>query len=377
MIQTNKSIIALTIITTSLLTACGGSNAKKEITITPTPDTGVTEPVNAYKNVACKDMLSASQLSILTSGSSCGYLTVPEKHALYGNPASTKKIEIAVIKLASTSADKKIDPVVYLEGGPGGSASSSIAQVTETGNFINDRDVYLVDQRGTGYSKPALFCTELEEEDTSEQLTTCKTRLEKSGIDLTAYNSVQNAMDFIALRKALNISQWNLYGISYGTRLATTIMRENSEGIRSVILDGMFPIEVNGITDTPWSNYESLNQIVKNCENTAGCPADEFKMIIEDIIARMHNEGLIEESREFIQNLLELGTQSVIIDYLLAVNEDVSKYASFFETIRMAEQGMGKALKNMRSRAKKTGFTTLWAYLRFVLKNIHFLILLR
>jgi len=336
MIQTNKSLIALAVMTTSLLTACGGSDAKKETTTTPT-----IPEVNTYKEVECKDMLSAPQVSLLTSGSSCGYLTVPEKHALYGKPASTKNIEIAVIKLASTSANKKADPVVYLEGGPGGSASSSITQVVETGTFINDRDVYLVDQRGTGYSKPALFCTEFEQAGSAEQLTACKTRLETAGIDLTAYHSVHSAMDFIELRKALNISQWNLYGISYGTRLATTIMRENSDGIRSVILDGMFPIEVNGITDTPWANYQSLNQIVKNCENSADCPADEFKMVIEDIIARMHNEGMVAESREFIQILLELGAEAVIIDYLLAVNEDVSKYASIIEDM-MAEHGMGE-----------------------------------
>ncbi|WP_291621643.1 alpha/beta fold hydrolase [Colwellia sp.] len=346
MIKTNKSLIALAVMTTSILTACGGSDAKKETTITPT-----VPEVSAYKDVECKDMLSAPQLSLLTSGSSCGYLTVPEKHAIYGKPASTKNIEIAVIKLASTSANKKADPVVYLAGGPGGSASSSIAQVVATGTFINDRDVYLVDQRGTGYSKPALFCSEFEEAGTAEQLTACKTRLEASGIDLDAYRSVQSAMDFVELRKVLDIPQWNLYGISYGTRLATTIMRENSEGIRSVILDGMFPIEVNGITDTPWANYESLNQIVKNCDNSADCPADEFKMVIEDIIARMHIEGMIDESREFIQILLELGTEPVIVDYLLAVNEDVSSYLSVIETM-MAEQGMGEGEGSAQASAQ-------------------------
>ncbi|WP_084683740.1 alpha/beta fold hydrolase [Psychromonas hadalis] len=342
MVPTNKTLIALAIITTSILTACGSSDAKKATTITPTLDTGVTQPVNTYKDVACKDMLSVSQLSILTSGSTCGYLTVPEKHALYGKPASTKNIEIAVIKLASTSANKKSDPVVYLEGGPGGSASSSLGDIVADGTFLKNRDVYLVDQRGTGYSKPALFCSEFDQSGSAEQLKACKTRLEASGIDLNAYRSVQNALDIIELRKVLAISQWNLYGISYGTRLATTIMRENSDGIRSVILDGMFPIEVNGISDTPWANYESLNQIVKNCENSADCPTDEFKSIIEDIIARMHNEGMMAQSREFIQILLELGTQPVIIDYLLAVNEDVSKYASVFATM-MAEQGIGES----------------------------------
>lgn len=336
MVQTNRTLITSVIIATSLLAACGGSSSKSSVTT----DKGVTAPTNSFKTVACKSMLPPANIALLTEGSSCGYLTVPEKHALYGQAASERNIEIAVIKLASTSKNKQADPVVYLQGGPGGSASSSIAQVIETATFIDNRDVYLVDQRGTGYSKPALLCTEFDEAGTPDQVQACKARLENSGVDLNAYHSVHNAMDIVQLRSALKISQWNLYGISYGTRLATTIMRENSEGIRSVILDGMFPIEVNGISDTPWANYESLNQIIKNCENTDDCPPEEVKAVIEDIIARMHNEDMVDESREFIQTLLNMSSESVILDYLLAVNKDISKYASALDTLT-EEQGEG------------------------------------
>ena len=336
MVQTNRTLITSVIIATSLLAACGGSSSKSSVTT----DKGVTAPTNSFKTVACKSMLPPANIALLTEGSSCGYLTVPEKHALYGQAASERNIEIAVIKLASTSKNKQADPVVYLQGGPGGSASSSIAQVIETASFIDNRDVYLVDQRGTGYSKPALLCTEFDEAGTPDQVQACKARLESSGVDLNAYHSVHNAMDIVQLRSALKISQWNLYGISYGTRLATTIMRENSEGIRSVILDGMFPIEVNGISDTPWANYESLNQIIKNCENTDDCPPEEVKAVIEDIIARMHNEDMVDESREFIQTLLNMSSESVILDYLLAVNKDISKYASALDTLT-EEQGEG------------------------------------
>ena len=336
MVQTNRTLITSVIIATSLLAACGGSSSKSSVTT----DKGVTAPTNSFKTVACKSMLPPANIALLTEGSSCGYLTVPEKHALYGQAASERNIEIAVIKLASTSKNKQADPVVYLQGGPGGSASSSIAQVIETATFIDNRDVYLVDQRGTGYSKPALLCTEFDEAGTPAQVQACKVRLESSGVDLNAYHSVHNAMDIVQLRSALKISQWNLYGISYGTRLATTIMRENSEGIRSVILDGMFPIEVNGISDTPWANYESLNQIIKNCENTDDCPPEEVKAVIEGIIARMHNEDMVDESREFIQTLLNMSSESVILDYLLAVNKDISKYASALDTLT-EEQGEG------------------------------------
>jgi len=337
MLKANKSLIVTAIITTSMLSACGGSNSKTEST---TPDVTTTPAVNLYKSVDCKDMLSAANLALLTSGSSCGYLSVPEKHALYGQPASTKNIEIAVIKLASIALHKQPDPVVYLQGGPGGSASASISEIVETATFINKRDVYLVDQRGTGHSKPALSCIEYDgEAGTVAQVKACKARLEKSGVDLNAYHSVHNALDFIALRQALEIPQWNIYGISYGTRLATTIMRENSEGIRSVILDGMFPIEVNGISDTPWANYQTLNQIVKNCDNSKDCPAPDFKALIDDITSRMHNEGLIDESRVFIQNLLELATNPAIMNYLLAVDQDINTYSSALAALMPEEEG--------------------------------------
>ncbi len=336
MVPANKTLIASAMIATSFLTACGGSSSKSDVTT----DKGVTTSTNAFKVVECKSMLPSPKVDLLTAGSSCGYLTVPEKYALYGGPASEKSIEIAVVKLASTSKNKLADPVVYLQGGPGGSASSSIAQVIETATFIKSRDVYLIDQRGTGYSKPALVCTEFDEVGTPEQVKACKARLEYSGVDLNAYHSVHNAMDIIQLRTALKIPQWNLYGISYGTRLATTIMRESSDGIRSVILDGMFPIEVNGISDTPWANYESLNQIIKNCENTNDCQSAEVKAVIEDILARMHNEDMMDESRTFIQTLLNISSEPVILEYILTVDEDINNYASALNTLAL-EQSEG------------------------------------
>jgi pimeloyl-ACP methyl ester carboxylesterase len=328
MIQRNKTSVASAIIAAYILTACGGSSSKKETIVAPP----VAPPSSAFIHVACDSMLSSAQVAQLSTGSSCGFLTVPEKHAVYGQPATEKNIEIAVVKLAAISASKKSDPVVYLEGGPGGSATASISRVVEAGTFVHDRDVYLVDQRGTGRSKPALLCTEYSgEAGTAEQVSACKARLEASGVDLSAYNSVHNALDIIKLREVLSIPEWNIYGISYGTRLATTILRENSTGIRSVILDGVFPVEVNGISDTPWANYEQLNQIIKNCDNTEGCSPEVFKEVIEDIIARMHNENMIEESREFVQNLLNISAEPTIIDYLLAVNEDISNYSLDFD----------------------------------------------
>jgi pimeloyl-ACP methyl ester carboxylesterase len=114
-----------------------------------------------------------------------------------------------------------------------------------------DRDLILMDQRGTaGFSKPGLFCTEslrfvarrvglvYDAASTGRRQVAatraCHRRLVEWGIDLGAYNTTESAADFAELRAALGIPEWNVYGVSYGTDLALTYMREHPEGIRSV-----------------------------------------------------------------------------------------------------------------------------------------------
>lgn len=85
---------------------------------------------------------------------------------------------------------------------------------------------------------------------TLEALTECRDRLLADDVDLTAYNSAESAADVADLRVALGYDEWNLYGISYGTRLAQTIVRDYPEGIRSVILDSSYPLAANLQTET-------------------------------------------------------------------------------------------------------------------------------
>ncbi|TVR87244.1 MAG: alpha/beta fold hydrolase [Saprospirales bacterium] len=57
------------------------------------------------------------------------------------------------------------------------------------------------------------------------------------GVDLNHYNNRTIVQDLEDLRKSLGVEEWNLLGISYGTRLAQTYMRDYPEGLRSVVLD--------------------------------------------------------------------------------------------------------------------------------------------
>ena len=302
------------------LTACGGGSDQSASKPAPKPTSKI-----AFNETACDTLLTAAQVKALTSGSSCGFLTVPEKHAVNGQPASEKTIQVAVVKLAARSADKKTDPVVYLHGGPGGAGISDY-MTEQFSSLIKNRDVYVVDQRGVGRSKPALNCPKYRGK--PEQLSACKNTLIASGVDLSAYTSLQSAWDFIELRKALKIEQWNIYGESYGTRLATTVMRESEAGIRSVILDGMFPIEVNGISETPWALYETLNQILRNCAQSKGCNRDSLKTRIETIVRNLQNQSKLKESRDFIQTLANLTGNENLVEYVHTIARQPNRIES-------------------------------------------------
>lgn len=66
---------------------------------------------------------------------------------------------------------------------------------------------------------------------------TCRTQLEKSGIDLNGYDTVENAADVVELRKALGYTMWNVGGVSYGGRLAREVYRQDPKGVHSLELD--------------------------------------------------------------------------------------------------------------------------------------------
>lgn len=210
---------------------------------------------------------------------SCYTLVVPETRA---DPDSIS-IEIHVAVFHSDNPTPLPDPVVYLDGGPGGDALRFIdfAYSLLVQPFVETRDVIIFDQRGTGYSQPQLDCPEYDnlqydilddnlpaDENirlSIEALDTCRRRLEQRGYNLAAYNSAENAADLNDLRVALGYDQWNLYGISYGTRLALTAMRDHPEGIRSVVIDSVVPPQVSLYDEVTANADRAFNTLFLNC----------------------------------------------------------------------------------------------------------------
>src|SRR5262245_26454782 len=214
---------------------------------------------------------------------SCGYLVVPENHS---RPTG-RTIRLMVAKYRARSTEKLADPVVYLAGGPGDIAPLDVNGFIAA-DFIRDRDIYVVSQRGTMFSEPALTCAANDEfarellglrfysEATNRAhlaaTEACHRHLAATGADLSAYNSTENAADFADLRKVLGSETWNVYGMSYGSYLAQTLMRDHPEGIRSVVLDSVLPTTYNVAQN--WQNArDGFDNIFQACAAEPACNA--------------------------------------------------------------------------------------------------------
>ena len=213
----------------------------------------------------------------------CGTVEVPENRL---DPDSNM-ISLAVAKLHSNSDEPREDPVVQLEGGPGFSSLDSVGGYSKSA-ILDERDYYIWDQRGTGYSTPNLDCTETNEaiwgvfsttddpadegERIEDSMRECRDRLLDDGVDLNGYDTPQNAADLADLRVALGVDEWNLRGISYGSALAIETVRSHPEGVRSVLLDSVVvPDEPFGAVDRAEAALRSFDELDQACADDVEC----------------------------------------------------------------------------------------------------------
>jgi pimeloyl-ACP methyl ester carboxylesterase len=212
----------------------------------------------------------------------CGSLVVPENRTRPNSP----NIRLAVAILPAESPTPAPDPIVHMAGGPGGSSLAVAGELVNIG-LNRNRDVILIDQRGTGHSEPFLTCPEIDKFNARavgmrsftrstrrkhvKATRRCHDRLVDEGVDLGAYNTTENAADIADLRTALGIAQWNVYGVSYGTDLALTYMREHPQGIRSVTIDSVVPPDQASLGWTWTSAKQGLNNVFRACGDQSAC----------------------------------------------------------------------------------------------------------
>jgi pimeloyl-ACP methyl ester carboxylesterase len=216
----------------------------------------------------------------------CGRLLVPENR---DNP-SGRKVSLAVAILPALLEPSAPDPVIYLEGGPGFSAFYRLYEWIDHPLRAN-RDFILIDQRGMGFSEPSLNCPEIENGRIGpygSSVEYCRWRIvEEDRIDINQYHSAASATDIRDLAAALKLEQVNLYGISYGSRLALTVIRDHPEIVRSAVLDAVFPPEADLIEDRIFNRFQAFEAMFNACSANPACAAaypgleDNFYAMIE------------------------------------------------------------------------------------------------
>ncbi len=174
-------------------------------------------------------------------------LSVPENRA---NP-NARAIMIKFVRLPATGA-KPGFPVVYLAGGPGGSAVGN-GQGVRFAFFNRLRevgDVILLEQRGTGLSDALPVC-ETQPFDPAQpldranlagayrrELARCIAFWRSKGADVAGYNTLESAADLDEVRRVLGVEKLNVVGLSYGTHLGMAALKRGVP-VNRVVLAGL------------------------------------------------------------------------------------------------------------------------------------------
>jgi len=255
----------------------------------------------------------------------CGFITVPENRS---DPDS-RLIRVHFVRIAATGdpdveddldaekganleavADKEIrdDPVIYLTGGPGVGVGPYVSRLREH-ELVKYRDLYILEQRGIGASgnlcpyfsdtnRAALWTESLYEAEVEagERMRACFQATAAAGIDLSGYNTIENARDVRALREALGLEQWNVWGISYGSHLGQMLLREDPDGVRAIVLDAIVPNNIGDLMRIGrWANLV-LENIVSTCDGASAC--DDLEARLDAALERARADPVIVETEQ-------------------------------------------------------------------------------
>ncbi|MBD1583028.1 alpha/beta hydrolase [Pseudoalteromonas sp. S16_S37] len=251
-----------------------------------------------------------------------GYYMVPENR---DNPTS-RMIRVNYVRFSATGKIKGA-PIVYLAGGPGGSGIAT-AKWRRFPLFMALReygDVIALDQRGTGASQQPDACTsdvkiplnkKVSEATISakyhQAANQCVAHWKSQGVDVKAYNTVQNAYDIDSLREHLQADKVTLWGISYGSHLALAAMKLFPERLDKVII----------------ASAEGLEQTVKQ-----PAMSDKYFTDIQTVIDQQPLKGLVPNLPTLIKRVHDkLDIKPIILE---VPNKDGSKLTMLFQKQHM------------------------------------------
>ena len=224
----------------------------------------------------------------------CGTMLRPENPADPGSP----EIELRVAVVPALNLVPETDAIVPIAGGPGaGSVEFYLSAKGAFEGLRRNRDILLVDQRGTGESArmdcpveddSLIFEDEFSLEETLSFVEDC---LDNLPHDPRYFTTSVAVTDLEAVREALGYTQLNLYGVSYGSRVAQHFARRFPDSTRTVVIDGVVPPQISLGPEISTESQQAVDNILARCREDAAC--NEAFPDVEGTFAR-----LVEELRE-------------------------------------------------------------------------------
>ncbi len=292
----------------------------------------------------------------------CGIIEVPNDY----NDPSKGTTSLAYIVIKSKSPNRKPDPVVFIQGGPGGSVLP-LANVYSQINIDRDRDYILYDQRGIGFSDeicPGLsaelldvmamnLSVEDEFKELQKRIKECESVLAK---DATRFSTDVNAKDLDQLRKHLGYKQLNLFGGSYGTRLGLEYMRQFPDHVRSSVLSGLFGPNIRMYDNLLTDFHNSIKKMFKACESDSTCNTKypNLKDDFYEVYSSLDNTPITLESNG---NNFTVNTQ----DFLLIVHQFMYNEHTIVEV-----PGLINSMKNKEYGALQDAVNTFLFRIRMI-----------
>jgi pimeloyl-ACP methyl ester carboxylesterase len=209
----------------------------------------------------------------------CGTYSVWEDRAARRG----RKINLNLVVLPALGPDRAPDAIFWLDGGPGAGGTRATGLFGDDPELRKHRDVVLIDQRGTGKSNPLnckfygagaaadprLLAGELF---ALEAVRACRRDLEKVA-DLTLYTTPIAMDDLDEVRAWLGYRTIDLYGGSYGSLAAQVFLRRHPEAVRSVVLDGVLPVDEHPPLHHAYAGKRAVDLLFNECAADAACHA--------------------------------------------------------------------------------------------------------
>jgi pimeloyl-ACP methyl ester carboxylesterase len=220
----------------------------------------------------------------------CGTLTRP----LDPSEEVPGEIELRVAVVPALNLTPETDPLVPIAGGPGqGSVQFYSSYRWAFEDIRRNRDILLIDQRGTGESATmdCEFDDDMVDGEYSIELTVEYTErcLDELPYDPRFFTTSVAVTDIEAVRVALGYPSLNLYGVSYGTRVAQHYARRYPDSTRTVVIDGVVPPQLSLGPEIATESQKAVDKIIARCAEDNSCNeafpnlADDFRRVVQDL----------------------------------------------------------------------------------------------